>query len=253
MREEKNINPTVPGGANGDGQIGLDPDFWPFIQLYPLNPTGNVVIQYNKGGGAQTTTLTFDTVENFASIELDRTTYPNNAQVHVTITDLWLNIDPTDEDSWTWDTNGTGSAELGTFYQVFDENGAQAGAGVSGGVIDINVGSTLGDLMIEDNGILILTTDAQSSGIPVVTLQDNDDTDLGTCTTAALCTVNGAGGAPLGAFSQPVTLTELGPSSGIFGTYDEADTVMTSEQDLQLKIRNFLLALQVLVRALQVS
>ncbi|KKM15167.1 hypothetical protein LCGC14_1698790 [marine sediment metagenome] len=222
LREEKDVNTTLPGVADGDGQIGLDPDFWPFIQLYPLNPTGNVVIQYNKGGGAQTTTLTFDTVENFAGIELDRTIYPNNAQVHVTITDLWLNIDPTDEDSWTWDTNGTDRNDLGTFYQVFNENGGQAGALAADGVIDINVGSTLGDLMIEDNGILILTTDAQSSGIPVVTLQDNDDTDL-TCTTAAACAVTSNPGA-LVAGSVPVTITELGPNSGIFGTYDESDT-----------------------------
>jgi hypothetical protein len=42
-----------PNGSLGDrGQIGL-PDgdgVWPFIQLYELNPTGNVVVQYNKGG-----------------------------------------------------------------------------------------------------------------------------------------------------------------------------------------------------------
>ena len=41
-----------------------------------LNPTGNVVVQYNKGGGVQSTTLTFDTVDQFAGAELDRTVYP---------------------------------------------------------------------------------------------------------------------------------------------------------------------------------
>ena len=74
-------------------------------------------IQYNKGGGAQTTVLTFDTVEGFASSSLDRSTYPPGSQVHATITDLWLNIDPTDEDSWTFGSVGT----LSTNYQVFDE------------------------------------------------------------------------------------------------------------------------------------
>ncbi len=48
---------------------------WPFIQLYDLNPTGNVVIQYNKGGGVQTTTLTFDTVDQFAKASLDKAVY----------------------------------------------------------------------------------------------------------------------------------------------------------------------------------
>ena len=89
------------------GQIGIKPNSWPFIQLYDLNPTGNVIVQYNKGGGAQSVTLTFDTVDQFAGLELDRANYPPNAQVHATVTDLWLNIDPTDEDSWTWATNAT--------------------------------------------------------------------------------------------------------------------------------------------------
>ena len=168
IREEKDINPTIPlAAADGSGQIGLDPDAWPFIQLYPLNPTGNVVIQYNKGGGAQTTTLTFDTVEGFAGIELDRAIYPNNAEVHVTVTDLWLNIDPTDEDSWTWGTNSTNSTSFGTYYQVFNENGGDEGAAVAGGVIEVD---NLGDLMCEDNCILILNVNAQSVANDVVTL-----------------------------------------------------------------------------------
>ena len=77
-----------------------------FIQLYALNPTGNVVVQYNKGGGAQTTTLTFDTVDQFAGAELDKSSYGQGDEVHATVTDLWLNIDPTDEDSWTFGTTG---------------------------------------------------------------------------------------------------------------------------------------------------
>jgi len=49
-----NTNPNVL-----PGQIGLDPLAWPFIQLYSMQDGGNAVIQYNKGGGAQTTILTF--------------------------------------------------------------------------------------------------------------------------------------------------------------------------------------------------
>ena len=76
------------------------------------------MIQYNKGGGAQSTTLTFDTVDDFAGIELDRASYPQGAEVHATITDAWLNIDPTDEDSWTFNTV-SGDA----FYHVYNDNG----------------------------------------------------------------------------------------------------------------------------------
>ncbi len=99
LREEKDIN-SFPSATEA-GQIGINPNFWPFIQLYNLSVGGNVNIEYNPGSGLQSTSLTFDTTESFASVELDRATYPLNAQVHVTITDLWLNIDPTDEDSWT--------------------------------------------------------------------------------------------------------------------------------------------------------
>ena len=153
LREEKDINLfETLGGGNGAGQIGVDPDAWPFIQLYPLNPTGNVDIQYNKGGGAQTTVLTFDTVDNFASSALDRSSYPPGSQVHVTITDLWLNIDPTDEDSWTFGTVGT----LSTNYQVFDENGNRAPGDTAANTTPVvgDLTSRLADLMCEDNCVL---------------------------------------------------------------------------------------------------
>jgi len=158
LREEKTINTSI---TDVPGQINLEPTAWPFIQLYNLNPTGNVIVQYNKGGGAQTTTLTFDTVDQFAALDLDRTKYPTAAQVHVTVTDLWLNIDPTDEDSWTFGTNDTdanvGEGEenpgISTNYQVFDENGGDQGAGSATGIININTPGTLGALMCEDNCI----------------------------------------------------------------------------------------------------
>ena len=216
VREAKDPNTTV----NATGQIDIDIDAWPFIQLYPLNPTGNVIVQYNKGGGVQSTTLTFDTVEGFASVELDRTVYPTGSQVHATITDLWLNIDPTDEDSWTFGAITTSAAS--TNYQVFDENGDQDGDAVAGGVIDIS--DSLADLMCEDNCVLLLDVDQQGSGA-VVTLQDNDDSVLN---------VTSAGSADVATDFQtfggnlngtiPVTITEQGPNSGVFGTYDESDT-----------------------------
>src|SRR3989344_1921000 len=66
--------------------------------------TGTVVIKYDKPGGTQTTTLTFDTMSGI-SLSTDRTLYPANSQVHITLQDFQLNIDPTDEDSWTWGSN----------------------------------------------------------------------------------------------------------------------------------------------------
>ena len=219
VREAKNLNNQ---STNGWGQIGLKDDgLWPLIQLYDFTTGGNVVVQYAKGGGTQSTTLTFDTVEAYASASLDRAIYPQSAQVHVTITDLWLNIDPTDEDSWTFATS-TSDANHGTYYQIFDENGSRQGdSDVTG---QTNIKGNLTNLMVETNGVLKVNGDAQSTGTAVITLQDNGDSNMGTCTTAANCATTG--GNLLDAGSQPITITELSPNSGVFGTYDESDKSM---------------------------
>ena len=207
LREVKEIN-----DFNG-GQIGITPDvlgnydhLWPFIQLYDLSVGGNVNVEYNPGSGLQSTSLTFDSAEAFASAELDRSKYPNNAQVHATITDLWLNIDPTDEDSWTFGTNAT-HANAGPYYQVFDENGTFDSNYHS----DHNISGELDSLLCETNCKLFIDLNAQDADENVLELQDNGDSDLDDAITL------------LGEESVPVTITEIGPKSGIFGTYDESD------------------------------
>ena len=198
IRQAKDINTRSGDNSHlGDQRgtiIGAWQDGRAVIQLFEFNPTGNVVIQYNKGGGAQTTTLTFDTVDGYAGIELDRASYPQSAYVHATITDTWLNIDPTDEDSWTFDTN-SGAA----YYQLFDERGNHVGSGTQ------NIHDA--DIMCDDNCVLLLDTAAQGS--TVIDVQENND--------GAKATAEAHG------ISQPVTVTEQGPNSGIFGTYDELD------------------------------
>ena len=202
LREHKTIND--PSTSVATGQIGVNANYWPFIQLYELTVSGNVVVQYNKGGAPQSITLGFDTVEGYASMALDRASYPHSSQVHATITDLWLNIDPTDEDSWTFATGDNS----GTFYQVFDENGNR---GTTTTAI-----SNLGKLMCDTNCVLLVNPDVQGTTNPVIKFQDNDDSGLETDGS-----VTGVSG--LGTANQPVTITEQGPNSGIFGTYDEGD------------------------------
>lgn len=224
IREQK--TPSTFPNSTAVGQIGIDTDIWPFIQLYTLSPGGNVVVKYNKGGGVQTTTLTFDTVDQFSSVSLDRTTYPQTSQVHATITDLWLNIDPTDEDSWTFGANATNATSKGTYYQVFNENGDSAGANEANGVI--NIDSVLSTLMCEDNCRLLVNVNKQGASNNVLTLQDNGDTILSLSGTnanlASKFSINGTSShGQLGENTLPVTLTEQGPNSGIFGTYDESD------------------------------
>jgi hypothetical protein len=213
LREEKAENSGTAANVER-GQIGLAANAWPFIQLYNLNPSGNVVVQYNKGGGAQSVTLTFDTVDDLVSGSLDKAVYPQGAQVHATISDLWLNIDPTDEDSWTFGT----VTEISTNYQIFDENGEQPGT-----VQTDDLTIALPNLMCEDNCVLELNPDVQDKG-DVVDLQDNTDSDI----TDTDDTVQDptdwevTGGNLLNGF-VPITFTEQGPNSGVFGSYDESD------------------------------
>ena len=72
-----------------------------------LHAGGDAKIVYNIGGGSpQTVTLEFDdSLDDWATISKDRTSYPPGADLHFTISDNWLNVDPTDEDSWTFGSN----------------------------------------------------------------------------------------------------------------------------------------------------
>jgi len=231
IRENKTLN--FNSGLIPNGQIGVADFTWPFIQLFDLNPTGSVNINYNKGGGTQSTTLTFDTVDQYANLESDRTIFPTGAQIHLTMTDLQLNIDPTDEDSWTWQTLSTNST---TFYQLFNEDGGQDADGTIGAV-DISPLQTNDFFMFDDNGFLFMDVDAQSSGTDVIRIVNNDDSNtngtttvdassVSTCGTTGICTVDGTTGLTNGTIQinqTPVTFTELIPNSGIFTNYDNSD------------------------------
>ncbi|MDP3780104.1 MAG: peptidase, partial [Nitrosopumilaceae archaeon] len=130
----------------GVGQIGIDADIWPVVQLFSFS--NDVTIMYNRAGGTQSTTLHYDDIENI-SINLDRTSYPTNSDVIVTIYDMQLNQDPTDEDTWTFTAGSTQK----TYYHAFTKSGANAANGGSG---LINIVSSLSNLGFEKNGKLSL-------------------------------------------------------------------------------------------------
>ncbi|MEW6044711.1 MAG: hypothetical protein AB1608_10655 [Thermoproteota archaeon] len=223
VRENKtvNSNSAVPVGQIGFINRTFADQTWPFVQLYDFTVSGNVIVQYNKGGGVQSTTLKFDTVEGFIQEQLDRSSYPRGGQVHYTVTDIGLNIDPTDEDSWTFQAD---SSNKTTHYQVFDENGLELGDAI-GEVQDIT--DSLADLMVEDGFELSLNVDTQSSGTDVVRIQDNANVVINstqTSSAAEAAVTNGDVTGYLDAGTLPITLTELAPNTAIFSTYDETDT-----------------------------
>jgi len=223
IRENKTLNKAYPGvTAQDGGQINIALQAWPFIQLYDFSMGGNVVIKYNKGGGVQTTTLTFDTIpSNLIYLEGERPNYPQGAQVHVRMIDPQLNIDPTDEDSWTW---GAAKTNNTLFYQLFDENGNIDADGTDNAQ---NIMGNLTSLMFEKNGRLIM--DPTPQGVSVARLQDNGNSVMVDGRTASLS-----------AASIPHTFREILPNGGVFAYYDENDISSTVILDDAPRGKSFL-------------
>ena len=191
VRNPKSIN-TNPNVM--PGQIGLDPNAWPLIQLYSFSA---VTIRYNPAGSPQQVSLEYDEIPNI-SLNLDRDLYPSNAEVFLTVNDFQLNQDPTDRDSWTFAVGDDPS----TFYQAYDENGADSANG-GPGLVDLS--SHLSSIGFEDNGKLSVNLGS------ILELQPNGeqpDTDVSDGTVT---------------YSQIITLVEDGPSSGIFDNADFRD------------------------------
>lgn len=185
-----NTNPNVL-----PGQIGLNPNAWPLIQLFSF---GDVTVQYNAAGGAQRVDLEYDEIPNI-SINIDRNNYPPNSEVFLTVNDFQLNQDPTDEDSWTFNVD----SPVSTFYQAFDENGSDSANGNSGLV---NLIPSLSNLGFENNGKLSISLGK------IMEIKSNDEQPS--------TFVDDGGG---NTFSQIVTLVETGPNSGIFDNADHGD------------------------------
>jgi hypothetical protein len=185
-----NTNPNVL-----PGQIGLNPNAWPLIQLFSF---GDVTIQYNGAGGAQRVDLQYDEIPNI-SINIDRNNYPPNSEVFLTLNDFQLNQDPTDEDSWTFNVD----SPISTFYQAFDENGSDSANGNLGLV---NLVPSLSNLGFEDNGKLSISLGK------IMEIKSNDEQPS--------TFVDDGGG---NTFSQIVTLVETGPNSGLFDNADHGD------------------------------
>ena len=192
VRKPKSINTN---SNIQTGQIGLDPDAWPFIQLYSFD---DVIIRYNPAGASQQVSLDYDDSQNI-SLTLDRALYPNNAEVFLTISDFQLNQDPTDEDSWTFDIDSNPS----TFYQAYDSDGSSS---ANGGLGLVNLIPHLSSLGFENNGKLSINL---GNVMKLKTNQNQPNSQVSD------------GGS--NTFSNIVTLVEREPNSGLFDSFDFDD------------------------------
>src|SRR5579875_2226090 len=213
IRQNKTL--THPNGSVSLGQVNLaNVNLWPFIQLFDFSaiPTP-VTVDYQAAGGGQVVNLTFDRIpSNLISVTPDRTAYPENAQVFLTMNDPQLNIDPTEEDSWTWGSNANNNT---LYYEAFDRNGH---ADADGTAAMQNLVGNLTSMMFNHNGAF--TFNDASQGVRVVDFQGNGKQLLnGSSTTrgdpAKQHTLS------VGTGSQPITFIEGGGvNTGVFSNAD---------------------------------
>ena len=168
------------------------------IYAFDFTEASTIDIELENSDDTEIVTLAYDTVEDYAGLVLDRTKYPHGAHVHITITDTWLNIDPTSEDVWTFNTE-TGEAS----YR--DDNGAYDSSNHAFYALQEH-----GDLMCDDNCVLVIDPDRQDKGT-VVYPESNADRELQD-----------------NAFT--IRFEEDSPNSGVFtnGDDDDAANVMVN-------------------------
>jgi len=110
---------TNPVTSNADqssvlGQIGINGTEWPFIQTFDFTQ-GEFDIVLEQAGADEIVTLDYNSadLDDYSSLTLDRNSGTQGAEVHLTITDNQLNIDPTNEDIVVFFTTvGSGSVSF---------------------------------------------------------------------------------------------------------------------------------------------
>ena len=128
---------TTDDAAGGyepvSGFLSGSPIESPVVWVFPFD--GEVEITANRGD--EVVTLDYDDHSDIATINVDRNDAPVGGQVHITISDFQLNLDPTTDDAWT--LNATDSTAT---YDI------TVGDTVTPYTIDFDEVSTSGDLTI---------------------------------------------------------------------------------------------------------
>ena len=185
-----NTNPNLP-----PGQIGVNPNIWPVIQLFSFS--NDVNVEYDGTTGTQSVDLTYFDIPNI-SLSLDRSTYSAGSEVFATINDIQLDEDPTSVDSWTFNVDNPEA----TFYNAFPEFGGGNTAGL------VNLLPYLSSLGFKDNGKVEMSLGN------VVNLKTNN------LQTSSSITTNGI------TYNKLVTFVETGSNTGIFtNDYNSISTI----------------------------
>ena len=169
------------------GQVGLaNSNEWPFVQVYDLT-AGAAEIVLEKSGADESVLLDYSSMEDFASISVDRSSAPPGSEVHLTITDYQLNIDPTSTGTLTFGIagkvmqgDGTSTTALG-LQDLSTPNGCDTNCAF---ILTDDVNGT--DILTQDataddatsvTDLYVFTETAANSGVFVNT-DDNDDSSI---------------------------------------------------------------------------
>jgi hypothetical protein len=177
------------------GQIGVTPGQWPFLQTLDFT-LENIDIKLEQAGTDEVVSLKHDNddIDDYSSVVLDRNSATYGAEVHLTVTDQALNIDPTTEDivmfkvdssygvSFKMAADST-SGQYAAFSNGFDDNGQlKINYNANGATNPVLVNEATLDDTIADAYLVFFET-AENSGIFVNT-DDDDDSRLNVNTSA---------------------------------------------------------------------
>ena len=132
---------------------------WPFVQVYDLD--GDVEITTDRD---QSVTLDYDDHSDIATISVDRNDVPAGGQVHITISDFQLNLDPTADDAWILNADGSFAYNnVNATVEGGDDVPATIAFDGNNGVFGIS-GSDA-DMVVFDNDAMVIDETGTNTGV----------------------------------------------------------------------------------------
>ena len=173
-------------GLDGDGPdtttVDIDNDYAVtdgFLDGSPIPATSLRVLVFDFDGDVEITanrgdeviTLDYDDHSDIATISVDRNDVPKGGQVHITISDFQLNLDPTADDAWT--LNATNNAA--TYVNVAIPDDATAPLSLTGTSGELATSGQDMDAIEYSGDADIVTIDETGSNTGVFESSDGDD------------------------------------------------------------------------------
>ena len=145
------------------------------VLVFPFD--GDVEITANRGD--ESITLDYDDHSDIATISVDRNDAPAGGQVHITISDFQLNLDPTADDTWT--LNAAGSATYNNVLNATDGDPVPSSIDLTGTSGEFTTGGQDEDVIVDENGDAsngIVAIDETGSNTGVFESQSNDNSEI---------------------------------------------------------------------------